>query len=361
MHAGHAQVERVVLRERAERHQGGHHRDARSLHELRQLLVRVGLDHTAADVEHRALRLRDHLRRLRDLAVVRLRVRLVPRQVHLRRPGKLDLRVLHVLRDVHQHRAGAAGRRDMEGRGDRAGDFLRLGHHQVVLGYRHGDAADVRFLERVGAQKRRADLPGDSHHRHRIQVGVRDRGDQVGRARAGGGDAHAHVAGGHRVAFRGMSCALFVAHQHVAQFLGAKQRVVKREHCTTGQTEYDLGAQFLEAAHDCVRTRHAFGLSFLCSCHVKAPCLLDSACYRDLIQQKPPASDVLSRALGVCERRVKRTRYGKRRRERIITSRSLITIQNCSVPDNNSWVFIQVFKLRAIAYRRTKGDYHPQL
>ena len=323
--------------------------------------MRVRLNHAAAYVEHGALRLGNHLRRLRDLAVVRLRVRLVARQVHLRRPHEFDLGVLHVLRDVHQHRAGAAGGGDVERRRDRAWNIVRLGHHEVVLGNRHGHTADVRLLERVGAQQRRADLAGDRHQRHRVQVGVRDRGDQVGRARAGGGDAHAHVAGGHRVAFRGVSCALLVAHEDVAQFLGAKQCVVKREHCTTGQTEYDLGAQFLEAAHDCVRTRHTFGLSFLCSCHVKAPCLLDSACYRDLIQQKPPASDVLSRALGVCERRVKRTRYGKRRRERIITSRSLITIQNCSVPGNISRVFIQVFKLRAIAYRRSKGDYHPQL
>ncbi len=44
----------------------------------------------------------------------------------------------------------------------------------------------------------RADLAGDGDHRHRVHVGVGDRGDQVGRARAGGRHADADLAGGLR-------------------------------------------------------------------------------------------------------------------------------------------------------------------
>ena len=42
-------------------------------------------------------------------------------------------------------------------------------------------------------------LPGDRDDRHRVHVGVGDRGDQVGRTRAAGGHAHPDLPGGLRV------------------------------------------------------------------------------------------------------------------------------------------------------------------
>ena len=54
---------------------------------------------------------------------------------------------------------------------------------QRVLDDRHRDAVDVRLLEGVGADQVRRHLAGDAHDRRRVQVGVGDRGDQVGRAR----------------------------------------------------------------------------------------------------------------------------------------------------------------------------------
>ena len=85
-----------------------------------------------------------------------------------------------------------------------------------MLDDRHGDALDVGLLEGVGADQVGRHLAGDAHDRRRVEVGVGDRRDQVGRAGAGGGDGDAHLAGGARVALRHVAGALLVAHQVVA-------------------------------------------------------------------------------------------------------------------------------------------------
>ena len=72
VHAGHAEVLRVRVRERAAGHQRGDHRDAGQLGEHAQLLGRAGLEHAAADVEHRPLGGGDQPGRLPDLLAVRV-------------------------------------------------------------------------------------------------------------------------------------------------------------------------------------------------------------------------------------------------------------------------------------------------
>ena len=64
--------------------------------------------------------------------------------------------------------------------GDRRGDIDRLGDQVAVLGDRHGDAADVGFLESIGADSRAAHLSGDRHDRNRVHVGVRDGRHEIG-------------------------------------------------------------------------------------------------------------------------------------------------------------------------------------
>ena len=56
VHAGHAEVQRVAVGERAARHQRGDDRDAGQLGELAQLVGGARLEDAAADVEHRAAR-----------------------------------------------------------------------------------------------------------------------------------------------------------------------------------------------------------------------------------------------------------------------------------------------------------------
>lgn len=53
---------------------------------------------------------------------------------------------------------------------------------------------DGRLLEGVAADELARHLAGDGHQRHRVEQRVGQAGDQVGGARARGGNAHAHAA-----------------------------------------------------------------------------------------------------------------------------------------------------------------------
>ncbi len=256
VHAGHAQVLRVAVREGAERHQGGDHRGAGQLGEDPQLGGGLRLDDAAADVQHRALGADQHLRGLADLLGVRLGDRAVAGQRGLDRPAEGGGRLQRVLGDVDQDRAGAAGGGDVEGLGDHPGDLGRVGDQVVVLGDRHGDAADVRLLEGVGADRLGGDLAGDRDDRHGVHVGVGDRGDQVGRARAGGGHADPDPAGGLGVAGGGVAGALLVPDQDVAHLGGVHQRVVRGKDGPARDAEDGVRAYGLQRADERLGAGH---------------------------------------------------------------------------------------------------------
>ena len=63
-----------------------------------------------------------------------------------------DLRDLHVLGQVDQHRARPPFARDPERIGEHLRDVARVAHQEAVLHDRQGDAEDIDFLERVGAR-----------------------------------------------------------------------------------------------------------------------------------------------------------------------------------------------------------------
>ena len=109
VHAGHAEVLRVAVGERAARHQRGHDRDAGELGEREQFLGGVGLEHAAADVQHRPLGRRDQLGGLAHLLGVRAQVGPVAREVELLGPGEGGLGLQDVLGQVDEHRAGTSG------------------------------------------------------------------------------------------------------------------------------------------------------------------------------------------------------------------------------------------------------------
>ena len=159
----------------------------------------------------------EQLRRGLDLLAVRLGDRAVAGQVDLRRPDERRLGLLRVLGDVDEHRTGATRAGDLERRRDRGGDVLGALHQERVLRDRHRDADDVGLLEGIRPHQVREDLAGDADDRHRVHVGVGDRGDEVGRAGAGGRDGDADLVGCRGVALGGVTGALLVAHQDVAQ------------------------------------------------------------------------------------------------------------------------------------------------
>ncbi|MPM41825.1 hypothetical protein SDC9_88485 [bioreactor metagenome] len=250
VHAGHAEVERMRVGERATGHQRGDHRDTGELDQLGQLSGGVRLDHPTPDVEHRAAGLGDQPGGLLDLAVVRPGDRVVAGQVHLLGPAERGRGLQGVLGDVHQHRARTTGLGDVERLLDRQRDVLGPGHQEAVLGHRHRDAADVGLLEGVRADHRGADLAGDRDHRHRVHHRVGDRRDQVGRPGARGHHADPDPTGRHRVSLGCVPRTLLVAAEDVADLPGVQQRVVRRQDGATGEAENDVYPDVLQRADE---------------------------------------------------------------------------------------------------------------
>ena len=236
VHAGHAEVLRVAVRERTTRHQGRDDRDAGEFGEHRELARRAGADGAATDVQDRAAGLEDQPGRLANLLGVWAGHRAVAGQVQLGRPRVRRGGLQRGLGDVDQHRAGPPGGGDVERLRDGARDLGRVGHEEVVLGDRHRDATDVRLLEGVRADRGRADLAGDRDHRDRVHVRVGEGGDQVGRARARGGHAHAHrpVAAAYPCAACPAPCSW---RTRMCRMRAVHQRVVRREDGAAGDPE----------------------------------------------------------------------------------------------------------------------------
>ena len=253
----------VRLRESTERHQGGDHRDVIGLGEGAQLLVRLGLNDTAADVEHRALGLTNEAHGLLNLTTVGRSDRVVARQVELRWPDEVQLGILHILRHINQHRTRAPGGCQVEGLRHRCRNVLRAGHHEVVLRDRHGHAPNIGLLEGIGTQQTLANLTGDRHEWHGIHVGISDRSDQVRRTWAGGSDTHADLTGDLGVPRGGMAGPLLVAHENVAELFGAIQGLIQREDGATWEAEDHAGPQLFKGTHDRLCAVNALGLTDL--------------------------------------------------------------------------------------------------
>ena len=142
---------------------------------------------------------------------------------------------------------------DQKGFANGARDVFRARDHHVVLGDGHGDAGDVDFLKRVGAEDFAADLAGDADDRRRIQHGGGDASDHVGCAGAGGGHGDADSAAGARVAVGHVRGALFVAHEDVVQLRFA-ERVVDRKNRAAGIAEDFAHAETRERFAENFRT-----------------------------------------------------------------------------------------------------------
>ena len=185
VHAGHAEVLRVAVRERPAGHQRGDDGHPGELGQRAQLGGGAGADRAAADVEHRAARLQHQPGRLADLLGVRPGDGSVAGQVQLGRP--LERRHAPAAPTWRRPRRTGPGRpveAMWKASAIRRGISAGVGDQEVVLGDRHRDAADVGLLEGIGADRGGADLAGDGDHRHRVHVGVGDRRHQVGRTRA---------------------------------------------------------------------------------------------------------------------------------------------------------------------------------
>src|SRR5215469_7301922 len=124
---------------------------------------------------------------------------------------------LHVLGDVDQHRAGAPAARYAEGLMHDVCYVFDSLHEKVVFRDRLRHAQYVGFLEGIAANEVTRYLPGDRHNGRRVHVGRGEAGDEVGGARATGGDAYTDLARSAGIAIGGVSGRLLMPHQDMAQ------------------------------------------------------------------------------------------------------------------------------------------------
>ncbi len=218
VHAEHAEELRIGAGVGTEAHQGQRHRIAGHPHEFGEELARphARVDDAAAAIEDRPLRLGHHLDRPLDPRPVGIGFRLIGAVGdvvgrHVRAGGEL-----HVLRQIDQHRAGAAAARHVEGFVDGAGERIGALHQVVVLGHRPGDAGGVALLEGIVADQMRRHLPAEDDQRHRVHQRIGNPGHRVGGAGTGGNDDDADLAGRSRIALRRVHRAALLADEDVA-------------------------------------------------------------------------------------------------------------------------------------------------
>ena len=235
MHAAHAQVVIVGIRQRRSSHHGQAHRRVQTLRQLQKLILRLRGNHAASAVDKGLSGCPDRLQH--RLSVV-CQHRLL-RHLRQHRDTVLALTDLHVLRNINQHRTLAPGIGNLECLLD---GLLQLGHrpdHEVVLHDRLGNADDIHLLEAVPPQGTGGYVAGDGDQGHRIQVGIGDAGHQIGSSGTAGGDHYAHLAGCSRVTVRRVAGSLLMGGNHVIDAIGTFiELIVDIQHGAARITEY---------------------------------------------------------------------------------------------------------------------------
>ena len=244
VHAHVAVGQGMGLVDRPDAEQRPGDRDRGLLGEGAQVVPRFGVEHAVAGQDDRSLGGGDLRRGGLELAAVAVHVGPKAGQaghdVCLARVLGAGLLLEGVLGDVDVDRAGPAGAGDVERLGDHPGQVVGIADQVVVLGHRQGDAVDVDLLEGILADERRGHVAGDRDHRHRIEEGRPDPGDEVRGTRPRRAHAHADLAGHPGVAVGGVGTALFVANEHVAQLGIVAEHVVQRQDHATRVAEEDI-------------------------------------------------------------------------------------------------------------------------
>ena len=137
---------------------------------------------------------------------------------------------------------GPAAPGDVERLGDHARQLIRVADQVVVLRHRQRDAVDVDLLERVLADQRRRNVAGDRDHRHGVEEGGPDPGDEVRGPRSRRAHAHADPTGDPGIAVGGVGAALLVADEHVAELRVIPEDVVEGQDDAARIAEEDVDA-----------------------------------------------------------------------------------------------------------------------
>jgi hypothetical protein len=258
VHAEHAHPVLARAGIGAKAHQGRGDRKAGGLDQFAQQLAGgdARVDHAAAGVEDRAFGLFHQLDQLGDRLEVALDPGLVVADARLLGLGIVAGGELHVLRDVDQHRAGAAVGSDVKGLVDGVGQAVGVLHQPVHLGAGAGDADGVGLLEGVRADHEGGHLAGQHHDRDGIHQRVGQARHGIGGAGPRGHQHHAGLTGGPRIALGHVHGGLFVAHQDVADVVLLEDLVIDRQHGAARIAEYSVHSLIPQGLNHHLRTGH---------------------------------------------------------------------------------------------------------
>ena len=254
VHAEPVHRERVRLGEAAHAHERGGDRYIHLFRERLQLAMRAGGDDAAARVKDGALRLGYEAEHLLELVVrgVEGGVGVSAAEFGGRGKHRLELRLLHVLRDVDDDGARPAAAGEVKGLLEDARQIVRAHREVGVLHDRQRHAVEISLLESHLADVLRVHLAGDRHHRDGVHERVGDRRHEVRRARAARRHANAHLAGGAGITLGRERPALLVAGQDHADLVRARQRLVQFLRGSAGVGEDDVDALANQALDDAV-------------------------------------------------------------------------------------------------------------
>jgi hypothetical protein len=128
-----------------------------------------------------------------------------------------------------------------------------------VLGDRNAQAIGIDFLKGIGADHRPGHLPGDRHQRNRIQFGVGNRRQQIGRAGAGRRHADRRHAGGARHPLGHEAAALLVPGEDMMDQRRLRQGVVNRQDGAAGNAGQRTDALSFEQTDNDLCSGEGFG------------------------------------------------------------------------------------------------------
>ena len=257
VHAQPTQGKRVGFRHGANAHQGGRHRNLGTFRKFQKIPGSFRRNDAAAGVNDRPPGVFNQRDEFFQLVRRDGQHGVVAGNIHLHVKVRCKHGLLHVLGHVNQHRARTARRGDVEGFLDDTGQFFRFRHQIAVLHDRGGHAEYVCFLEGAASNQGAHDLSRNRHQRRGVQISIRNGGNHVGGAGAGGGNANAHLARNAAIAFRAECPALFMAGQD-GPYLGLMAQGLMNRHAGAARIGKDDVYTFThEAFHEHFSSCHA--------------------------------------------------------------------------------------------------------
>ena len=245
-----AERERRTLGHHAFGLEAGGDRNVEGVGQGRNDVARASLDATVAGDDHR------RLRRPQQVGEFRCRRAVAgchaAGDMHRVEHAVVDPLFLHVVGDRQQHRSRLAPQQRLRGLVQHLAQIVGA-LDQLVIARDAGEqrtlidgAAFARaFLQAAFAENIGRGFTGDRQHRQPLGVGIRNPGNQIGRAGTGGGDAGRRSVRHARIAARHEGCALLVLDQY-ALHAGIAQAIVDRQHVCAGHTEKGVDAQALQ-------------------------------------------------------------------------------------------------------------------